>query len=68
MANKKYKIEVNGIEIASTDANKLTDFVRILSIAALYERSRGHLALHEQHMNEWVICNKQLEEIWSKIK
>ena len=62
MAKKKYKIKIDGLEMTSSDSWDLKEIETACTLAALYERQAGHLAVYDKFMNISMNISRQLSE------
>ena len=62
MAKKKYKIKFNGLEITASNSWDIKEIGTACTLAAIQQRSEGHLAVYDKFMKMSIEINKQLSE------
>ena len=62
MARKKYKIKMNGLEITSINSWDIKEIETACTLAAIQQRSEGHLAEYDKFMNMSLEFKRQLSE------
>lgn len=62
MTKKKYRIKLDGLEITSADFWQIKEIETACTLAALYERNAGHLAVYDKYMNMSLEIKNQLSD------
>lgn len=62
MARKKYKIKINGLEMTASNSWDIKEIATACTLAAIQQRSEGHLAVYDKFMKMSIEINKQLSE------
>lgn len=62
MAKKKVKITIDNMEISSGDWLSLRNLETVYTLAAIQQRSEGHLILHEKYLNIALDIKRQLDD------
>ena len=58
---KKFKIKIDGLEISGSYLD-IKNLETVFTLAAIQQRSEGHLMMHEKHLNAAIAINYQLTE------
>ena len=61
MAKKKFKVKIDGLEISGSYLD-VKNMSTVFTLAALQQRSEGHLSLHEKYLNTAISIDYQLTE------
>lgn len=62
MARKKYKIKIDGLEITASNSWDIKEIENACTLAAIQQRSEGHLAVYDKFMNMSLEIKHQLSE------
>lgn len=62
MARKKYKIKMDGLEITASNSWDIKEIETACTLAAIQQRSEGHLAVYDKFMNMSLEIKRQLSE------
>lgn len=62
MARKKYKIKLDGLEMTASNSWDIKEIETACTLAAIQQRSEGHLAVYDKFMNMSLEIKKQLSE------
>ena len=61
MARKKIKIKVNGIEISGSYFD-IKNLETVYTLAAIQQRTEGHLIIHQKYLDAALLINHQLAD------
>ena len=62
MARKKYKIKLDGLEMTTSNSWDIKEIETACTLAAIQQRSEGHLAVYDKFMNMSIEIKRQLSE------
>ena len=62
MARKKYKIKLDGLEMTASNSWDIKEIETACTLAAIYERDAGHLAVYDKFMNMSLEIKRQLSD------
>lgn len=62
MARKKYKIKLDGLEMTTSNSWDIKEIETACTLAAIYERDAGHLAVYDKFMKMSLNISNQLSE------
>ena len=67
MARKKYKIKIDGLEMTASNSWDIKEIENACVLAAIQQRSEGHLAVYDKFMNMSLEIKHQLSEQMGEI-
>lgn len=62
MARKKYKIKLDGLEMSASNSWDIKEIETACTLAAIQQRSEGHLAVYDKFMNMSLEIKRQLSD------
>lgn len=62
MARKKYKIKLDGLEMTASNSWDIREIENACTLAAIQQRSEGHLAVYDKFMKMSLEIKHQLSE------
>lgn len=62
MARKKYKIKLDGLEMTASNSWDIKEIETACTLAAIQQRSEGHLAVYDKFMKMSLNISNQLSD------
>ena len=62
MAKKKYKIKLDGLEMTASNSWDIKEIETACTLAAIFERNAGHLAVYDKFMNMSLEIRHQISD------